>query len=99
MELKHYAWIFEAAATHYAKQVEEMEQEIIRHTHFINEPISVPHRAHNGDRRKEIARLTDSLKTYREIVDFCRNMRENFYNACTEEAVKGFQEMIRKTKQ
>lgn len=88
MELKHYVWIFQQSAQHFADEVKRIESDIMRHTHFSDEPIAVPHVAHSPSRKAEIKRLRDSLKEYREIVAFCSKMREDLADASAEEFAK-----------
>jgi len=88
MELKHYVWIFTQSSEYYAKEIERMELDIVRHEHFIKDLIAVPHVARNRDRLAEIQRLTEQLKVYRGILAFCVKMREDLSDASAEEFAK-----------
>lgn len=89
LETKHVAWIFQAAGEAFEKHVEEAEMEIIRHTHFAQEPICRTGPVQRT-REEKIKSARDSLESYRMLVQFCHLMRMRAAEQSATEFAKAF---------
>ncbi len=89
LQPKHLTWIFQAAAETYEKHIEETEVQIMRHEHFLNEPLERSGPVQK-ERAQKIAELREYLAQYRYIVTVCRAMREKAMDLSASEFAKAF---------
>ncbi len=88
LDTKHWMWIFEIAAEHFAGKVAELEVEMMRHLQFSEAPIATANNVRNTDRKKRLIEIGETMDLYKDILIVLRAQREGLQEMSANDAAR-----------